>query len=522
MPRYEMVEGTSSKFWEISLDGRSFTATWGRIGTDGQSKAQRFDDEATALKEYEKLIASKVKKGYRPVDGPPPKQPPGDRQQLVVRLEDGRRWRELTLEGLKLTQRSGWFTKPSEDDSPSEKYGTVKEAREMLDFLVSRYAKSGMKEVSRKEATIREADTPEAVASRITDNPELERACLDDPDNIDSWRVYADWLQTHGDPRGELAALHVAEKGSAALDYLKKNGEALFGELASHVGEGIYDLVQRHGFYVGASLRQPRSDAAIPLAELTRAFLKLPLTRFVSQLRFGLASYESNNDWTATLKSVLASTQAPQLRSIAFADYTYSDCEISWTPFGDLSAIWKGLPKLQLLHVRSGAGGELGKIEHSALKTFIRESGGLGADELDAIVNAKWPQLERLDVWTGSSDYEGEATLDMIRPLLAARGLPKLTHFGLVNSELTNGLVPALAASALLPQLRVLDLSKGVLTDTDAADFLLHQSAFEHLERLDLSENLIDGQIDALKAALPHAVIADQRDSEDRYVAVGE
>jgi predicted DNA-binding WGR domain protein len=69
MPRYEFSEGSSNKFWEIVLEGTSFTTTYGRIGTDGQMSMKEFDDEAKAKKEYDKLIAEKVKKGYELVGG---------------------------------------------------------------------------------------------------------------------------------------------------------------------------------------------------------------------------------------------------------------------------------------------------------------------------------------------------------------------------------------------------------------------------------------------------------------------
>jgi uncharacterized protein (TIGR02996 family) len=64
MPRYEFSEGDSSKFWEIKLEGKAFTTTWGRIGAAGQSKTKTFGSDAQARKEYEKLIAEKVNKGY--------------------------------------------------------------------------------------------------------------------------------------------------------------------------------------------------------------------------------------------------------------------------------------------------------------------------------------------------------------------------------------------------------------------------------------------------------------------------
>jgi len=65
MPRYEFKEGSSNKFWEITLDGSSFTTKYGKIGTDGQETIKEWDDDDKAKKEYDKLVAEKVKKGYK-------------------------------------------------------------------------------------------------------------------------------------------------------------------------------------------------------------------------------------------------------------------------------------------------------------------------------------------------------------------------------------------------------------------------------------------------------------------------
>ncbi len=72
MIRLEMKEGTSSKFWEIELKGKAFTARWGRIGTTGQSKTQPFPSPAAAQKEHDKLVAQKRKKGYQEAKGGKP------------------------------------------------------------------------------------------------------------------------------------------------------------------------------------------------------------------------------------------------------------------------------------------------------------------------------------------------------------------------------------------------------------------------------------------------------------------
>jgi predicted DNA-binding WGR domain protein len=68
MPRYTFSEGTSNKFWQIDLNGSSFTTTFGRIGANGQSSTKAFPSDAKALAEYNKLIAEKTKKGYQ-LDG---------------------------------------------------------------------------------------------------------------------------------------------------------------------------------------------------------------------------------------------------------------------------------------------------------------------------------------------------------------------------------------------------------------------------------------------------------------------
>jgi predicted DNA-binding WGR domain protein len=62
--RFEFVSGSSSKFWEISTSGNSFTVRFGRLGTAGQSQTKSFTDAASARREAESLIAQKLNKGY--------------------------------------------------------------------------------------------------------------------------------------------------------------------------------------------------------------------------------------------------------------------------------------------------------------------------------------------------------------------------------------------------------------------------------------------------------------------------
>lgn len=57
-------DGTSNKFWNVSTDGKSFTVTFGRIGTDGQTQTKKLGSPAECEKAVAALVAEKLKKGY--------------------------------------------------------------------------------------------------------------------------------------------------------------------------------------------------------------------------------------------------------------------------------------------------------------------------------------------------------------------------------------------------------------------------------------------------------------------------
>ena len=62
--RFEMVQGSSNKFWEVTRDGRSVRVRYGRIGAAEQSKTKEFATDDMASEHADKLIAEKVAKGY--------------------------------------------------------------------------------------------------------------------------------------------------------------------------------------------------------------------------------------------------------------------------------------------------------------------------------------------------------------------------------------------------------------------------------------------------------------------------
>ncbi|NTZ82346.1 DUF4132 domain-containing protein [Burkholderia metallica] len=67
MRRFELIEGNSSKFWEVEQDGSGLNIRWGRIGTAGQSQTKAFADDAKARAALDKLVKEKTGKGYAEV-----------------------------------------------------------------------------------------------------------------------------------------------------------------------------------------------------------------------------------------------------------------------------------------------------------------------------------------------------------------------------------------------------------------------------------------------------------------------
>jgi uncharacterized protein (TIGR02996 family) len=436
MPRFEFVEGSSSKFWEIHLEESTVRTRWGRIGSEGQEKEEDFDSRTEARKEYDKLIASKVKKGYKPV---------------------------------------------AEERVP-----------------------------------------------KSASNPELEAAILKDPEGVDGYLVYGDWLQAQGDVRGELVALQAAQlQGESSRHHqeekvlLEKHKEALLGEVAEHLE--YVQLTWHLGFLKSARVAV-EYDAEVEMGELLPALLSSPSARFLRELTVGLASSEGENDYDDVIK-VIARSAPRTLRSLFIGDFTSDETELSWSNMGNAAPLWKALPGLREVKLRSGSM-TLGTLELPECRRFVVETGGLSRASMKSIAQATWPRLEVLEVWFGSESYGAECTVKDVQPVLEGKGLGSLKELGLMNAEFTADLVKVLPGSKVLPQLTRLDLSMGTLADPEVDTVLAAQPALAHLRELDLSENLLsEGAVERLRAMGPFVKADNQRemyDEDERYVAVGE
>jgi uncharacterized protein (TIGR02996 family) len=564
MPRYEFSEGSSNKFWEIELTGSSFTTTYGKIGASGQTTLKSFKDDAAAKKEYDKIVAEKVKKGYALVGGgapaavvaaapapapqaakpissaaqassapaaaAKPAAAPGAAVSAAmaegkVRYElvegSSNKFWEISLDGESFSTTYGKIG--TSGQSTTKDFDDEAQAQDAYDKIVAEKVKTGYKLVS---------GGPPVGKS----NPELEAKILENPDDAAAYLVYADWLQAQGDPRGELIvvqhSLATKPESKASLTASEKklfadHAAQLLGPLAKDK-ERFEDVHWQYGFLksVKVGVDYDAFESGVRLARLIKALVEHPSARFLQELTFGP---DSNDDGETNYeKSLEALVKArPQaLRSLFAAEFDSEDCELSWSHLGKVSGLYSACPKLRKLILRAGTM-TLGEISLPELLEFAVRTGGLEKANIKSIGAAHWPRLERLEIWFGTSNYGGDGTIKDVAPILAATNLPSVKHLGLMNCEFTDDICKALPASKVLKQLETLDLSMGCMTAAGVDALLASRDAFRHLKKLDVSDNAIAEGAEKKLATLCSEVVAggqspDRVRDDYRYTSVGE
>lgn len=351
-------------------------------------------------------------------------------------------------------------------------------------------------------------------------------------------QVYADWLQSEGDPRGELAAIQLRratdrknkELKSLEKELVKQHAGRLLGKLAP--AQELMKLKWHAGFIREARIANTSDNddddddkkKKIEIADVVSWLLDEPSARFLRKLTVGIVTFFENNYEDVAAR--IGRRFVPSLRELFIGDFDSEDTELSWSELGDVEPLYAALPNIKKLTLRSGSM-TLGSIVLPKLEAFVVETGGLDSEAAQAIAAAKWPSLRSLSIQIGSDEYGGDATLDDLRPILDGVGLPRLEHLGIKNAEITEALIEPLATSKILPQLRSIDLGMGTLGDEGVQALYRLQKAFAHLEKIDLDDNFISREGERLLARTKLNVhIGEQRDDEgdpsSRYVSAAE
>lgn len=360
----------------------------------------------------------------------------------------------------------------------------------------------------------------------------VEATILQDPDAIEAWSVHADWLVEQGDARGHLA--HAQIRGEDAADLLARHRDALWGPFAPGAPLAPFvGLTWRYGYWGSARISHNPYEESLPdevpdFAALTDRLLRHPSARFLRALTIGVnASMEDGNlEFGGAIGAIVAAGVRPSVQDLLLGDFTSDECEISWSTIGDVSPLLAVLPDLRRMVVHGGDIG-LSVPRHARLTHLELQTGGLPAQPVRALATSELPSLETLLLWFGTENYGAEATPEDVRALVAAADrFPRLTSLGLMNSDLSDSFPALLGDSPLLPQLRRVDFSMGVMTDQGARDLLARADAYRHLESIDLAQNAImdAGLLGQLRGALPMVHVGRQSDPRPygAYVSVGE
>jgi uncharacterized protein (TIGR02996 family) len=425
---------------------------------------------------------------------------------------------EAEVVGKKLVTRWGWIG--------SDGQSKTKTCRDHI-FAAFEFRK-------RVDAKLREGyrEPAKPIPPRLaTRDAALEAAIRADRADPAAYLVYADWLQSHGNPLGELIVLHHARK-------LKK-ANALAATLDVPDPE-LATVGWRFGMWEWLHLENGRDwmDATFdPLALAQRVFSS-PMCAALEELRIGILRWDHNDeDVPAVLTDAANHAWAADLSKLHLGAVD-GNIDMAHHVIGTVGKlITKTFPKLRSLELHSGDQSwrrkgtfEIAGLALPELTELVIETCSWSKKRMKDLLAASLPKVERLELWFGSADYGANCSVRDLAPLLDSAVFPTLRHLGLRNAEFANALAEALPAAAIAPRLESLDLSMGTMTDDGAAALAAGAKRFKQLKVLSVDENFLSTRVvRELRAVFPSVMSKTQKDADDSiegelhyYVSVSE
>lgn len=402
-----------------------------------------------------------------------------------------KRFWDIQLRGKTCTTRWG---KVGTDGRTTEKsFASRAAAKQAFEKLVAEKVAQGYAE---RVATAAAGGASTKGVSAVS--PEMERAVLADPRDDAGYLVYGDWLQSQGDPRGELIAIHAArlddpdsiklERDEATV--FKTYAEELFGPMLRHTKirrrQGSLPAFRWHlGFVRSAtvSYAEPMSS----LAGAITAMLRHPSFRFLLELGVG-RTHRTDYNQRARYDDVIAALVA--LGPLPLEELMLVDSSdlLEMSDLGDLSRLWPALPRLRRLTLNGGSV-RLGAIDAPALERLAVHVTGLEAATLRELAAARAPRLEALDLWFGHGTYRSANPLPDARPILDGETFPGLVELALGTATQGAAICAALPRWKILPRLRSLDLSMCSIDEAGSQALAAAAGSLAHLERV-----VVDGE----------------------------
>jgi uncharacterized protein (TIGR02996 family) len=354
----------------------------------------------------------------------------------------------------------------------------------------------------------RERDVIHA-ASAINEVLETQLA---DADAKDLHRVYADWLIEQGDVRGELMAVQLAIEEATEEDaiHLSRREKEIFADHRRHLLGPLEScpnirLTWRFGWIEDVELelyaRERQSLEGEILVELISDLLTLPASRLLR----GLSCKDAH---PAAVAQALDAFGPPRsLHRLTLGLNGWFDQRAGPTT-GPIGSLLRRLPNLEELSLTS-LDFDLEGVELIRLRS-LRLVGAIVASTLAALESARWPALERVELWFASSSEHWVPAfpppVESLREWMSV-DLPALAHLALRAAPHPSSLCELLVGAPYAPRLLTLDLSQSGLDDDAAAVLIAHAHRFESLQQLDLRGTRVSAEAPALRDCFGERVL---------------
>ena len=292
-------------------------------------------------------------------------------------------------------------------------------------------------------------------------------------------------------------------------------------------GTGIEDPA---GVAYRLGLTYDEGDEGTELLEKLAEFTADPAAGRVEALVIGAWNPTDSGATSAPIVEAVAAARDKlrSLKAVFLGDITSEENEISWIVQSDLSPLLEAYPYLDRLTVRGGTGLSFGTLRHAALRELVCQAGGLPRSVVHEVASAELPSLEHLELWLGTPNYEGDATVEDLAPFFSGEKFPKLRYLGLKNSEIQDEIAAVIALAPVTSKIEVLDLSMGTLGD-EGAKALLASPAVKRLKKLDIHHHYCSPETVKALQRLGIEVDADEVCEPDswggelhRFIAVSE